>query len=138
MGYSVTIGGSTFSNLANTDGSFDLAESLDGPHIDRRTYHVPGTNGYFSSFGGIAGWPIRLRLRLVGGKDDIKQNWASYLIQWANVAEGVDIVVSAGTYTRCHLQPGSGRIVRDPTAKGDGTNCFMDVEVTFVSAGGLT
>lgn len=131
MGLQFNIGGQTFDVLRSAAGNYALACDVDSPQQDIKRFHVPGADGNYIVRGGRAGVRITCRLRYVNTLANVWTAFAGHKAAWANAA--VDIVTPEATYTRCSLEPGGMKIVREPQAKGDGTNVFMDCVATFVS-----
>jgi hypothetical protein len=132
MGLSFTIGGATFNALGSGTGSFALAFDADSPQQEIKRFHVPGGDGNYILRGGRAGVRITARFRYVDTVDNVYAAFESNKSAWANVA--VEITGPGGAdYQRCSLQPGSMRIIRQPQAKGDAANVWMDCEARFIS-----
>ena len=131
MGLSFTLGGQTFGALGSTAGRFALAIDVDSPQQDIKRIHVPGTDGNYILRGGRAGVCVTARLRYVGSLANVYTNFAADKAAWANTA--VTVTAPGHTLSRCQLEPGSMKIIKEPAAKGDGTNVFMDCEAVFVS-----
>jgi len=131
MGLTFSIGGVSFNALSSGTGRFALAIDVDSPQQQINRFHVPGGDGNYIVRGGREGVKVTARMRYVGTLATTYSNFASDKAAWANTA--VQIVSPEGTLTRCSLEPGSMRIIREPAPKGDGSNAYMDVEAAFVS-----
>jgi hypothetical protein len=132
MGLSFTIGGKTFGALSSSNGAYALSEVTASGIYDIIRYHVKGIDGSYLTRGGLKGYKVMVRMRYISTTPyaDMTTDQGN----WENAA--VSIVAQNGhTYSRCTLDPGAMRVIRQATAMGRGSagQQFLDVEATFTS-----
>ena len=132
MGLSFSIGGKTFGALSSANGAYALSEVTTSGIYEVIRYHVKGIDGSYLTRGGLKGYKLTLRMRYVSSTPyaDMTTDQAN----WENSA--VSIIAQNGhTYSRCTLDPGGMRVIRQAAAMGRGTpgQQFLDVEATFTS-----
>jgi hypothetical protein len=121
MGFTFTINGSVFADMAQAEGSFAKAFNVSSVAGFVR-YHVPGTSGTLLTRMGRLGYNIQVRCQVVGGSPAAATaSYEAYLEAWTNAS--ISIVAPSGkTYPRCMLEP-------------DGMNMIVQTRATGCAAG---
>ncbi len=137
MAFTFTIAGKTFGALTSSNGAYALSAIVESGRYDIIRYHVKGVDGSYLTRGGLIGYTLRLRMRYISTTP--YADLAADQSAWENTA--VTIAEPGGhTYTRCSLNPGAMRVIRDATAMGRGiaNQQFLDAEATFTCDGQKT
>lgn len=136
MGLSFTLNGVSFAALSSSNGKYALR--FDAPPFAQfMRYKMYGVKGSLTNFGDLIGYTITARVRYVS--TTVEADYQGDRDNFALTFPGGTIVGPDGkSYTRCVLQPGGAKKIRDAIAMGRGVTSqqFMDVEYTFNCDGG--
>lgn len=137
MAFTFTIGAKTFGSLSSANGAYALSAIVESGRYDLIRYHVKGVDGSYLTRGGLIGYTLRVRMRYISTTP--YADLSADQVAWENTA--VTIAEPAGhSYSRCTLNPGAMRVIRDATAMGRGiaNQQFLDVEANFTCDGTRT